>query len=61
MKRELWIKVAVQEPNTGAMVEISSRKGCCPNCGQSRCTRRNALCIAIQKAIKEGKFTTFIM
>ena len=61
MKRELWIKVTVQEPNTGEHVEICSRKGSCPNCGQSRCTRRNALCIAIQKAIKEGKLETFTM
>lgn len=59
MKREKWITVTVQDPSTGTTTQISSRVGCCPNCGQSRCTKRSATCIAVQKALKAGQFETF--
>ena len=60
MKRETWITVTVQDPSTGGTTQISALKGkCCPNCGQSRCTKQSQLCIAVQAALKAGRFQTF--
>ena len=61
MKSEKWITVTVSDPATGATLQISSRAGSCPNCGQSRCSKGSDLCVAVQKALKDGKFETFTM
>lgn len=61
MKRERWVTVTYKDPATGTTCQVSSRAGCCPNCGQRRCTRVNPVCIEVQKAIKEGRVELFTM
>lgn len=58
-KREKWQSVKFRDPETGSWVVIESQAGCCPHCGQSRCTRRAATCLAVQAAIKAGDRTYF--
>lgn len=58
MKKEKWQRVVYIDPDTKLKAAVESRAGCCPNCGQSPCTRRNATCLAVQEAIKRG-FRTF--
>lgn len=60
MKKEKWIRVRVTDPDTGDIVDISTRKGrFCPACLQGRCAKRTGLCIAVQAAMKSGNFDTF--
>lgn len=60
MKRERWIKLTVLDPSTGSLTQISAPMGkSCPHCGQSRCTKRDPLCVAVQKALKAGQFEIF--
>lgn len=59
MKKETWRTVTFVDPATGSLTTITSRKGGCPNCGQSRCTKRSVTCIAVQDAIKKGSYSDF--
>lgn len=60
MKKK-WQTVSYTDPESGMPATITSSANCCPNCGQSRCTKNNPTCLAVQDAIKRGLRTFFFM
>ena len=61
MKKQKWQSVTYVDPNTGRLSIVEAPARGCPNCGQSRCTRNNVVCLAVCDAIKQGKRSFFYM